>query len=705
MNIHTFVPRRDPGLPSTMKTILRRLLTLGVSGVSLAGVGQKEVEVLRFYAPGDVTTDSLHNIHVDFLDRHFEGPLQLVYGECSIQTPAQGHHDIGSMFVPREAQPERFVWVTPSDAPHSHCLHAFSGSTLVGRSSPITVSSPVTKRESIADVADTMGPWFDGVAYMKSTNNSAAFVAKAKNSSIAILGGGISGLMTSLLLESVGIHNWHIIESSGRVGGRIRTKYLNNTRPDQYQYQEMGPMRFPVNITYADTNETLEIQDHRMVFQLADVLNQMNAGRPDLQLKFIPWIQSSPNVPADSGGSRLPNGQIPTAAQVAANPSLVHKPASSNATAVGDAKAAYESFTTFNQRETIRKIATNMYQAHKEAIETGKLHWSEAGYLRYALGYDANITDYVAGIAESTRSIAGKTITPIWGNLFDDVYFAATKWLTIDKGLESLSRAFYPHVAAKTTFNRTVEGLSYNQTSGKIDVTWRDDPLQTAPGMKEYDYAVVTAPFSKVRLWNLPRYSSLLRRAILSLNYEQACKVGLLYKTRFWEHLDNPIFGGCGTVDLTGVGTVCYPSYNLNGTGPGVIQASYVVGMPARSTAALSREEYVALVQRAMVEVHGEIAAEQFTGIYDRQCWEFDRHEAGAWASPLVGQQELYLPAYFQTEFKTIFVGDHTSYTYSWISSALDSTVRGTTQLLLDLGLVDEAKSIVNTWMGRWIKL
>jgi hypothetical protein len=70
--------------------------------------------------------------------------------------------------------------------------------------------------------------------------------------------------MTSLLLQSVGIEKWEIMESSQRVGGyvsdrslrgyalhteadkdpsRIRTKYLNNTTRDQYQYQEMGPMR------------------------------------------------------------------------------------------------------------------------------------------------------------------------------------------------------------------------------------------------------------------------------------------------------------------------------------------------------------------------------------------------------------------------------------------------------------------------------
>ncbi|RAH40554.1 flavin monoamine oxidase family protein [Aspergillus brunneoviolaceus CBS 621.78] len=680
------------------KRYLRQLLlSLAVAGLSDAGVVRTGVDydLVRFRDLVDVTADSLHNIHLDFLDNEFAGTLRVVYGDCNLRDPSQSHHDITSVFVQRDARPGRLVWITPSDAPHLHCLHAFSGNSLVGRSAPVSVAKRVDKRESIADVADMEGPWFDGVAYMKSKTEDASLVAKAKNTSVAILGGGMSGLMTSLLLESVGIHDWHIFESSGRIGGRIRTKYLNNTRPDQYQYQEMGPMRFPVSITYSDTNETLEIMDHRMVFQLAGALNQMNVDEPELQVNFIPWHQSTPNVPADSGGVRLPDGRIPTAADVAANSSLVYTAASSNATAVADAKAAYDNYTTIDSRETIAQIATNMYKMHRWAVDNNMFHWSEAGYLQYALGYNANISDYVAGTTDS----------PIWGDLYDDVYFAATEWRTIDKGLESLPRAFYPHVSDRLTLNRTISGLTYNETSGKIGVSWRDDLFAMTPTTKEYDYAVVAAPFSKVRLWELPRYSSLLSRAISTLNYDPACKMALLYKTRFWEHLDEPIYGGCGSVDVAGVGSVCYPSYNLNGTGPGVILASYISGTEARSTAALSEEEHVALVQRTMVEVHGEIAAEQFTGIYDRQCWEVDQHQAGAWADPLVGQQELYLPAYYQTEFKTIFIGEHTSYTHAWIFSALDSAVRGTTQLLLDLGLVDEAKSIVNEWMGRWIKL
>ena len=109
-------------------------------------------------------------------------------------------------------------------------------------------------------------------------------------------------------------------------------------------------------------------------------------------------------------------------------------------------------------------------------------------------------------------------------------------------------------------------------------------------------------------------------------------------------------------------------------------------------------------IQQAMVEVHGSIAEAQFTGNYDRHCWEYDPFEMAGWCSPLAGQQELYLPAYFRTEFKTVFVGEHTSYTHSWIWSSLESAVRGTAQLLLDMR-VDEAMQITETWMARWISV
>ncbi|KAF1953731.1 hypothetical protein CC80DRAFT_137478 [Byssothecium circinans] len=647
-----------------------------------------------FFKPSTVTTDSVHNIHVSYDNDDFEGEVRVVYGSCNMRAAHQMDHEVGSTILRRSLRPERFVWVVPEDAVHGGCLHAYSGSSRIGRSTPVTVKQNIRKREDISAIADASGPWFDGVAYMQSKQNNASFVAQAKSKKVAIVGGGMSGLLTSLLLNSVGIHDWHITESSQRIGGRIRTKYLNGTKPEDYQYQEMGPMRFPVSVKYADTNETLDIQDHKMVFQLGATLNELNGNKSDIAVNFIPWIQSSPNVPANSNGYRLPNGRILSAAQIKANSSLL--PPAPNFSEPEAAELAEKKFNAFENAtpEKLRNISTNIYRAHKQAIADGMFHWSEAAYLKYYLNQSANVVDYVAGSDDNS---------PLW--VYDSVYFAATTWRTIDKGLESLPRAFYPLVKGKLTLGRKIDGLVHDEETGKISITWRNDPFDMESESEEYDYAVVAVPFSKVRLWNLPKYSSLLSRAINSMNYQQSCKIALHYKTRFWEHLDPPIIGGCGETDIPSLGSICYPPYKINSSLPGVILASYAYGTPARSLAALSTADHVGMMQRAMVEVHGRVAAEQFTGSIERQCWEVDEHQAGAWAAPFVGQQDLYLPAYYKTEFKTIFIGEHTSYTHAWIFSALDSAVRGTTQLLLDMGLVDEAKQVVETWMGRWIHI
>lgn len=94
--------------------------------------------------------------------------------------------------------------------------------------------------------------------------------------------------------------------------------------------------------------------------------------------------------------------------------------------------------------------------------------------------------------------------------------------------------------------------------------------------------------------------------------------------------------------------------------------------------ASLPEEEHVQYVLNAMVEIHGDVAREQYTGKYNRRCWVLDPLESASWASPSIGMHELYIPAYFKTEnnvidsrsvhcYKSgltleqmIFVGEHT---------------------------------------------
>ena len=93
-----------------------------------------------------------------------------------------------------------------------------------------------------------------------------------------------------------------------------------------------------------------------------------------------------PSAPANSRGVRLPNGRIPSSAQIAANASLIG-PAQTppNATEATDASDALDDFLGLDPEE-IRSLASNIYEAHKKAIEEGKFDWSEANYLRYKLG-------------------------------------------------------------------------------------------------------------------------------------------------------------------------------------------------------------------------------------------------------------------------------------------------------------------------------
>ncbi|KAI4752141.1 L-amino acid oxidase-like protein LaoA [Aureobasidium sp. EXF-3400] len=661
--------------------------------------------VISFKFPEVVEAGGMHNVHVDYHSSH-DGEFSIVYGDCDIKSTEDAHHILGTTHVGNhdlakrhlnwhEQRPTRFVWLAPEEMSSDGCLHAFSGDVLLGRSTPVSVGRRNNKRHLAAsEIMDAMGPWFDGVTYLKEKEPESVFVAQTKSKSVGILGGGMSGLMTAHILDSVGFHDWQIIEASSRIGGRVHTSYLNATKSDQYQYQEMGPMRFPYSLTL--DNETVEINDHKMVFQLADELNKQNQNDPAYHVKFIPWIQSALNDPS-STTKRKSDGTVPGVAEVKENPSLaVNTTATySNATAVTAAVEEYEDWLGMDTEKT-RLYATNVFKAHKQAVAEGFLDFSESGYLRYKMGQDKNITDQIDSVADNL---------PSWP--YEDVYFEATEWRTIDQGLSRLPAAFGPQVLNRTRFQTSVQAMTWNETSKKMSVQFRPgNPFDMETESIDFDYTIVAVPFSKVRLWRLPDYSSLLSRAIARLNYSPACKVALHYKTRFWEHLPRPVIGGCGSGGgIAGIGSVCYPSYQLNSSGPGVILASYLSGDMAKSLGAMTETEHVAYVQRAMIEIHGPIAAEQYTGAYDRKCWMNDEYQAGAWASPTALQQDLYLPAYFQTEKHTVFVGEHTSYTHAWIFSALESAVRGITQLLLDMGLVDEAKQVTEFWMARWISM
>ncbi|KAF5261569.1 hypothetical protein FOXYS1_7740 [Fusarium oxysporum] len=648
-------------------------------------------------------TSHLTNIYVKF-DQVSEGPVSFTYGLCNSKSRSESHYTIA---VTENKGVSRLVWIIPDNSHDNGCISAWTeDNVLVGRSEPQRLHR--VRRRNVQKRAtdpilmnaengiDTLGPWFDGVEHLSKTGLSALDADAAKEKQIAIVGAGMSGLMTYLVLSQAGMTNISIIEGGNRLGGRVHTEYLTGG-PFDYSYQEMGPMRFPSTYKSPETNETMNITDHQLVFQLAEEMNKLNNHDKNLSVDFIPWIQSSLNGLSYKNEFKLPSGLPPTLKEIAGNTSL--SPASVNDPMTQDLQTKVDTFMPGSEFSTL--MAQNMFKAHKQWLETGLNglggdQWSEYAFM----------VNYLKGSLNSTDMNGGWSASSFWDSLYEGMYFSAASYKTIDGGLNRLPLSFHPLVDNITTMERKIERVRYSETDEKVTLQWRNEYNDTTFQNSTFDYAVIAVPFSVVRRWRLPKLPATISNAIQELNYGSACKVALEFSERFWEHYENPIYGGCSTTtDIPGIGSICYPSYNLNGTGPATILASYISGDMGVRLASMSEEDHVQMVLEAMVEIHGEFTRDLYTGKYNRRCWALDPLESGSWASPTAGQHQLYIPEYFKTYNKMIFVGEHTSYTHAWIASALDSGIRGAVQLLLELGLVDEAKQAVEKWMARWIEV
>lgn len=546
---------------------------------------------------------------------------------------------------------------------------------------------------------DALGAWFDGVAAINGTS-----APRQPNATIAIVGGGVSGLATALMLDSIGLHNWEIIEASERVGGRFRTVFVGDTQ----EFAEMGPMRLPYSITYKSDNSTHEYTDHLMTFQLAEWLNELNHNDSKWKVDFIPWIQHHPNELIARGTGRHPDGRIPTRAEIAANP-ILGKPAPMITAEYNNTKKDMNRI--LKDEKTIKAIQRDIWRAHKRAMDQDLDDWSEQAMMRHAFKASENVTDAIWTATD---------YDVFWDEMVHNSNLAQdgsrdtlgeTEWKCVDGGFNRLSDAFLPHVSDRLVLNRKITKLEPVQGDDgrtRTRLSWYSGAGKNRTShSKDYDYTIMSAPFTMTRFMDLPDFSSVLGRAIseAGLRFKSACKVSLLFSERFWEQGERPILGGYSMPASVPVGALYYPVYGLNEPGrPGLI-THYRGGDWSDRFTSFTDEQHAEMVLDAVVSLHGERARELYTGDFERLCWLQDEHTATSWCRPDVEQHRLYIPAYHRTEHNTIFIGEHTAPTHAWISSSLHSSVRGAVQLLLELGMVEEAKELNQRWMGRWIGL
>lgn len=320
--------------------------------------------------------------------------------------------------------------------------------------------------------------WFDGISTVKP-----GFVtANAKSKHIAIVGAGMSGLMTTLLLDSVGLHNYTLIEASQRYGGRLSTQYFDSDK-EKHVYQEMGGMRFPKLLYDPESKKNITIRDTQIVFQLGEELNRLNAGNHNRSVDFIPWIQQSPGNLVYKSGFKMPEtGLPPNKAQLKANPDLIP-----SAPVSAELKHAQEIVGNITDTAALRaSIATNIWKAHHDWITHGLDDFSEFSYLHNHLNFSLDVTDEITGQSYNLAR-------DFWDLAYDEsTYFAdeTVEWKTIDRGMSQLPNAFWGTNAGK----RTVMGRKIfkvdNEADGKVRLHWKPSNGASVREAKSetYDY-------------------------------------------------------------------------------------------------------------------------------------------------------------------------------------------------------------------------
>ena len=105
-------------------------------------------------------------------------------------------------------------------------------------------------------------------------------------------------------------------------------------------------------------------------------------------------------------------------------------------------------------------------------------------------------------------------------------------------------------------------------SSGKIQLVTSNPDGKS----EEFDSVILAIPPAALSMiQERPRWTFLKEQSLRGIHYEPLYKIGIHFKTRFWEQLPvRPSFGGQSTTDLR-FRWIVYPSNGLGRSGSGVL--------------------------------------------------------------------------------------------------------------------------------------
>ncbi|KAJ7439661.1 L-amino acid oxidase [Mycena latifolia] len=500
---------------------------------------------------------------------------------------------------------------------------------------------------------------------------------------VGIIGAGVSGLYIGMMLDSLGIA-YEIVEGSGRIGGRLYTHQFPKNQ-GKYQYYDVGAMRYP------------ETTFMKRTFDL--VRNQLN-----MPTAFIPYIRANEKsffCFNDITITREIDAKTPKANDV-------FKVSHENGGNIPQDYVAKGSGAMWN--EGLKELRDNFKE--KEFMDAYNAlmsydGYSVSGYLQQVKGYPIDVINWFQ-TSESRTGLMDEALTEtvLASLVFNDPKSEGKgiNWYCLDGGSEIVHVAMTERLSSKPVLYQRATVIEESDDGNSITVTLdgRKNPNPSAQTVRKRKYSNVinTMSFACLRMVDL-RNAGLnygQRNAIRDLMYTPSVKVGMQFKSAWWERLG--IVGGQSSTDLP-IRDVVYPSYGpddshkAKGQRSNCMIVSYNGMQDSQRLGGLMHGRFtheedvlVELIMRNLAQLHNVDEQMLWGEFEDYHAWDFcrDSFQLGAFCQFGPGQFNHVYPYVQQpagSKQRIHFAGDATSSFHGWVAGALNSGWRAVMGMLI----------------------
>ncbi|KAL3050838.1 hypothetical protein OYC64_001166 [Pagothenia borchgrevinki] len=442
---------------------------------------------------------------------------------------------------------------------------------------------------------------------------------------VVIVGAGAAGLTAAKLLQDAG-HQVTIVESSGRIGGRVET-YRSE---EEGWFAELGAMRIP--------------KSHSIVLWFAE----------ELGVKLNPFVMEDLNT------FFLVNGLRRRTYAVIANPNILKYKVWKS-----------EKGKSANQllQRALQKVKDEVKAHGCEAALQKYDHYSVKEYLKAEGGLSPEAIRMIGDLLneQSLMYLALTEMIYIESDVSDN-----TTYYEVTGGSDLLTEAFHTVLDVPILLNSKVKRIRQSDRGVIVSYqTNRELPLTDLHA----DVVLVTTTAKAALFIDFDPPLSIKKMEVLrGVHYESSTKIILTFKEKFW--LEDGIRGGKSITNGPSR-FIYYPSHSFpNNKTIGVLLASYTWAEDSLLFLGASDEDLKELALRDLEQIHGKKVWSLCTGVVVKK-WSTDPHSLGAFALFTPYQHaENYSKELFKNEGRVHFAGEHTAFPHAWIETAMKSAIR-----------------------------